>query len=70
MLAVLEEFPYLSRKEKALDQVSRTRLELEDVLPGHGYTLQDSLKIPGHIWNMARIRSGYNGALNELAEVR
>jgi hypothetical protein len=28
------------------------------------------MRIPENIWNMARIRSGYNGALNELAEAR
>lgn len=70
LLAVLEEFPFSSRLERALDQVERTRLELEDVLLGHGYFLRDSLKVPEHIWNMARIRSGYNAARNELAEAR
>ncbi len=68
ILATLEEFPFVSRLERAEDQVERTRLELEDVLLGHGYFLRDSLKVPEHIWNMARIRSGYNAALNELAE--
>ncbi|TVR68708.1 MAG: efflux RND transporter periplasmic adaptor subunit [Marinilabiliales bacterium] len=70
LLAVLEEFPFTSRLERALDQVERTRLELEDVLLGHGYFLRDSLRVPEHIWNMARIRSGYNAALNDLAEAR
>ena len=70
LLAVLEEFPFTSRLERAFDQVARTRLELEDVLLGHGYFLSDSLKVPEHIWNMARIRSGYNAALNELGEAR
>ena len=69
-LATLAEFPFKSRLERALDQVERTRLELEDVLLGHGYFLRDSLKVPDHIWSMARIRSGYNAALNELALAR
>jgi RND family efflux transporter MFP subunit len=68
LLALLEEFPYLSRLERAVDQVSKTRLELEDILLGHGYLLKDSLKVPENIWNMARIRSGFNAAVNELAE--
>ena len=70
LLAVLEEFPFRSRLDRALDQVEKTRLELEDVLLGHGYFLRDSLRVPENIWNMARIRSGYNSALNELAEAR
>ena len=70
LLAVLEEFPFASRLERALDQVERTRLELEDVLLGYGYFLRDSLKVPDHLWNMAKIRSGYNAAMNELAEAR
>ncbi len=70
ILAALEEFPFVSRLERAEDQIERTRLELEDVLLGHGYFLKDSLKVPEHIWNMARIRSGYNAALNDLAEAR
>jgi RND family efflux transporter MFP subunit len=69
-LAVLEEFPFKSRLDRALDQVEKTRLELEDVLLGHGYFLRDSLRVPENIWNMARIRSGYNAALNDLAEAR
>lgn len=59
-----------SRLDRSLDQVERTRLELEDVLLGHGYFLRDSLRVPEHLWTMARIRSGYNAALNELAEAR
>ncbi len=70
LLAVLEEFPFKSRLDRSLDQVERTRLELEDVLLGHGYFLRDSLRVPEHLWTMARIRSGYNAALNELAEAR
>ena len=70
LLAVLEEFPFASRLERALDQVARTRLELEDVLLGFGYFLRDSLRVPDHIWSMARIKSGYNAAMNELAEAR
>jgi multidrug efflux pump subunit AcrA (membrane-fusion protein) len=69
-LAVLEEFPYKSRLDRSLDQVEKTRLELEDVLLGHGYFLRDSLKVPENIWNMAKIRSGFNAALNDLAEAR
>jgi RND family efflux transporter MFP subunit len=69
-LATLEQFPFESRMERAGDQMDKSRLELEDVLLGHGYYLADSLKVPRHIWNMARIRSGYNAALNELAEAR
>jgi multidrug efflux pump subunit AcrA (membrane-fusion protein) len=70
LLAVLEEFPFASRLERALDQVARTRLELEDVLLGFGYFLSDSLRVPENIWNMAKIKSGYNSALNDLAEAR
>ncbi len=70
LLAVLEEFPFVSRLERALDQVEKTRLELEDVLLGYGHFLRDSAQVSEHIWNMAKIRSGYNAAMNELAEAR
>jgi RND family efflux transporter MFP subunit len=71
LLAVLEEFPFKSRLNRALDQVERARLDLEDILLGQGYfLLRDSLIIPEHTWKMARIRSGYNAAINELAEAQ
>ena len=70
VLAVLEDFPFASRLERAQDQIDKTRLELEDILLGHNHFLRDSLQVPEHLWSMARTRSGYNSALNDLAEAR
>lgn len=70
LLAVLEDFPFVSRLDRAIDQVEKTRLDLEDVLLGYGYFLRDSAQVSDHIWNMAKIKSGYNAAMNELAEAR
>lgn len=70
LLGVLEEFPFASRLDKAGYQLQQARLDLQDRLLDHGYYLDDSLSVPDHIWEMAKIRSGYNRAENEMAEAR
>jgi multidrug efflux pump subunit AcrA (membrane-fusion protein) len=70
LLATLEDFTYSARLERAMNQFENARLELEDVLLGHGFYLKDSLRVPEHIWRMAGIRSGHNNAVLELNDAK
>ena len=37
---------------------------------GHGYSLKDTAAIPSHVFKIAKIRSGYNQALNNLCQAK
>jgi RND family efflux transporter MFP subunit len=69
-IAQLNQFKLQNSMEQAKDNLHRTRLELQDVLIGQGYSLGDSAKIPQDVLQLAKVKSGYNQSLNqyELAE--
>ncbi|MDX9942785.1 MAG: efflux RND transporter periplasmic adaptor subunit [Bacteroidales bacterium] len=54
------------RLEQARLRFARVSIEMEDLLLGRGYTLNDSLAVPSEIWQMASITSGYSEASSEL----
>lgn len=58
------------QKAQAEIRLYRARMDLEDILIGRGFTLQDSLKIPKETLQMASIRSGYAEAVNELERIK
>ena len=47
-------------------QLDRAELELRDILLGQRYLLEDSIRIPEYVFHIAKLRSGYSEALNEL----
>lgn len=55
--------------EKANIRLIQTRLDMEDVLLGQGYSIQDSLKMPDFTWQMAGVRSGYFEALKDVRSI-
>lgn len=55
--------------EKANIRFIRASLEMEDVLLGQGYRIQDSLKMPEFTWQMAGVRSGYFEALKDIRSI-
>lgn len=63
-IAELDKFKLRSAMLQAGDNLERARLELQDVLIGQGYALQDSLKVPADVMKIARIRSNYDQSLN------
>lgn len=62
-IAELAPFRLANKTAQAKDALERARLELQDVLIGQGYLLEDSAKVPPAILKLARIKSGYDEAL-------
>lgn len=69
-LAELSPFRIKNRNAQAKDALERAKLELQDVLIGQGYTLEDSAKVPPATMQLVRVKSGYDQALiqHQLAD--
>lgn len=69
-LAELSTFRLANKAAQAKDALERAQLELQDVLIGQGYRLEDSAKVPPATMQLVRVKSGYDQALTsyELAE--
>ena len=70
LLAQVESFQYQKQLSDCNNQYEKARIDLEDQLLGHGYSMKDSASIPVNILKMARIRSGYNQAWSNLREAQ
>lgn len=57
----------LESAEIAMEQAN---LELYDVLAGLGYAAKDTVSVPQDVLEMAKIRSGYSKAKNDLSQAR
>ncbi|WP_118194493.1 efflux RND transporter periplasmic adaptor subunit [Albibacterium indicum] len=62
-IASLDRFNYQNELDQASDALKQARLELQDVLIGQGYTLEDSVNVPKAIMELARVRSGYDKSI-------
>lgn len=62
-LAELATFRLNNKTRQAKDALDRARLELQDVLIGQGYTLEDSASVPAATMRLVRTKSGYDQAL-------
>ncbi len=69
VLAVLCNKRVNSRLARANLQLKRAVMDMEDILLGQGFVMQDSLNIPDFTWQMAGIRSGYFEVLNETRDI-
>ena len=69
-IAMIDTFQLSNSYQQAVNDLQRAHLELQNELIGQGFTLADSATIPADKFNLARIRSGYNNAINryELAK--
>lgn len=65
VLAVLDDTKLRHSYNKALRNLDKSRLNLEDVLIGMGYQLKDSASISPDMMKIALIRSGYTDAESE-----
>ncbi len=61
-LAELSPFRLANKTAQAKDALERARLELQDVLIGQGYLLEDSAKVPPATMQLVRVKSGYDQA--------
>lgn len=59
-LAELSTFRLANRTAQAKDALERARLDLQDVLIGQGYLLEDSAKVPPATMQLVRVKSGYD----------
>lgn len=62
-LAELSTFRLANKAAQAKDALERAKLELQDVLIGQGYKLEDSTKVPPATLQLVRVKSGYDQAL-------
>ena len=58
-LAELATFRLQNKLQQTRNTLEQSRLELQDVLIGQGYALEDSAKVPAETMQLAAIRSGY-----------
>lgn len=64
-LAELSTFRLRHKTAQSRDALERARLELQDVLIGQGYMLEDSAKVPEATMKLVRIKSGYDQTLSQ-----
>lgn len=65
-IAELDKFKLQHKLNQSKDDLMRSKLELQDVLIGQGYSLEDSLAIPADIMKLAKVKSGYDKAVSQL----
>lgn len=64
-IASLESFTSENRLKQAKDDLERSKLELQDVLIGQGYKLNDTAKVPTEVMELIKVKSGYSRAKNQ-----
>ena len=69
LLASLDETALQRKMVKNRESLEKSLVDLDDKLIDYGYRLKDSARIPREIFRMARIRSGYQGALSEQKDL-
>ncbi|MCD8043138.1 MAG: efflux RND transporter periplasmic adaptor subunit [Tannerellaceae bacterium] len=62
-LARLSTFRLTNQRKQAANALEQARLEMQDLLIGQGFALEDSLKVPAATMELVRIKSGYNTSL-------
>jgi RND family efflux transporter MFP subunit len=70
VIARLRQDKLQQQLEQARVAFEQARFELQDLLIGQNYTLDDSAKIPKKTFEMAGIQSGYSAAKSRLASAR
>lgn len=72
LLAELSTFRLNRETAVAKDALERAKLELQDLLIGQGYALDDTAQVPAATMQLVRVKSGYDQALNQyqLAEYK
>ncbi len=62
-IAELDKFKLESAMEQARDYFERSKLDLQDILIGQGYSLNDTTRIPAEILKIAKVKSNYDQSL-------
>lgn len=69
-LAELDKFRLTNKTAQAKDALEKAKLELQDVLIGQGYPVDDHTKVPADIMKLARVKSGYDQSLSQYELAR
>lgn len=69
-IAELSQFKLKNAVRQALDNLDKSKLELQDVLISQGFSIEDSLKVPKETLRIAKVKSNYETSLiqYELAQ--
>ncbi|MEG1403714.1 efflux RND transporter periplasmic adaptor subunit [Bacteroides sp.] len=59
-LAELDKFRMSNKLAQAKDGLEKARLELQDVLIGQGYSMDEATKVPAETMQLAKVKSGYD----------
>lgn len=66
VIAIIDQDKIQRSLDQARLQLDKAELELRDILIGQRYRLEDSAGIPENIFKIAKLRSGYSAALQDL----
>ena len=64
-LAELDKFRLVNRTAQAKNALDKAKLELQDVLIGQGYPVDDMEKVPAEMMQLARVKSGYDQSISQ-----
>ena len=64
-LAELDKFKLHNQLLQAADALERAKLELQDVLIGQGYAVEEYDKVPQDVMKLAKVKSGYDQSLSQ-----
>lgn len=64
-LAELDKFRLKNKRMQAETTLEKARLNLQDVLIGQGYAMEDSVKVPAETMKLAKVKSGYEQSKSE-----
>ena len=66
-IAMLDRFKLQNALSQAKDNLERSKLDLQDVLIGQGYSLSDTTRIPAEVMQLAKVKSNYDQSFNQYA---
>lgn len=65
VIATLQSFSFENKLREAKGELQRAKLELQDILIGQGYKLNDTASIAKDVMQLAMVKSGYSRAVNQ-----
>lgn len=66
-LAELDKFKLHNQLLQAADALEKAKLELQDVLIGQGYAIDEFDKVPQEVMKLAKVKSGYDQSMSQYA---
>lgn len=70
VLARLKQTELKQKLQASSTNLQKTKLDLQDILIGQGFDIQDTLSISKDVFNVAKLRSGYTKAFEEFRKAK